>query len=551
MKKRYSIIIFALLLLAGDIVLASRQLEKDEILEIIKTLTDKPVSTWIPYGTIKGNHIEYSVSDGVVIESTEQVKYDGNRFYWEIDILLDKISNSLAKDLAKELKKNAKRIFVWDGERYFMYFASTNNAIVNEDSVGMPVNVNGLLTAGIIPWGFGAYSYANLSTAELSAMENYKKQIVLTVKKEDQPEMEFLLDPSQNYALLTYFLNNDDGHTIIKKDYSDFKLAGSALIPTKIIIERYRQSSTSSVLFSHDEWEITSISLNPPKPCEFIVPYRKNAFIEFRASGSNSSLSYHFSDTIDTENLLQKRLEIVSTNRISENCATIAIEHVLSQLGKELTSQQLARLVGAHNSTNLYDMRQFALDSGFNASTVVTNLKTLNKLKDCQIILYLPESQHYVVLEHIDPKYAWLIDLDSNKFYYRTALDDFEYLWNNGIALLISDQPFDLEGTTVISDDVLKEIIGSTGGGIPNYSCTNLIQSYDVSFCPDPIGGLCGGRYWQWANRYGCIEDEQGGECKGSAMVGKIFSPCLEDPYTPGSCIITGDWYSRYMRACK
>lgn len=193
MKIKYSIVIITMLLLATNIVSASRQLEKDEVLEIVKTLTDQSISTWIPYGTIKGTHFEYSASDDIATESTEQIKYDGNKFFWEIDISLDKTS----KNVAKDLKKNAKRLFVWDGDRYSMYFASTNNAIVSEDSGQIPVNVNGILTAGIIPWGFGAYSYDKLSTAELSAMENYKGQIVLTVKTDNEFEMEFLLGVEQ------------------------------------------------------------------------------------------------------------------------------------------------------------------------------------------------------------------------------------------------------------------------------------------------------------------------------------------------------------------
>ena len=38
---------FAMMLLAGNAAYASRQLEKAEILEILKTLTDKSIATWI------------------------------------------------------------------------------------------------------------------------------------------------------------------------------------------------------------------------------------------------------------------------------------------------------------------------------------------------------------------------------------------------------------------------------------------------------------------------------------------------------------------------
>ncbi len=543
-----------MLLLFTNIVSASRQLENDEILEIVKTLTDQSISTWIPYGTIKGTHIEYSASDGSIVESTEQVKYDGNRFSWEIDISLEKMSKNLAKDLSTDLKKNANRVFIWDGDRYSMYFATTNNAMIYEGYGQIPVDVNGPLTAGIIPWGFGVYTYANLSAAKLSAMENYKGQIVLAVKEEDMPEMEFLLDPSRNYAVLTYWFNNDQGDTIFKKDYSEFKSAGSILIPTNIVVERYDTTKSSPDMVSRDEWDITSFDLNIPKQSEFTVPYRKSAFVEFHPSSDGMTLSYHFSDSIDTEELFEKRLEIAfAGNSIQpQNCATIALGQAFSQLGKELTDQQLGQLVGADNSTSLYDMRQVALDSDLNATAVITDIKTLRKLKDCQIILYLPKAKHYVVLENIDSKYAWLIDLDSNKFYYRTSLDNFKYLWDAGIALLISEKSFDKGEKTEIADNDLKEIKGSTGGGIPKYSCDDIIQEKEPDrLCADPIGGNCGGNYWKWVKRYGCIENEEGGKCTGSNMIGQWLSSCKEDTSNPTICTLDNSWFSRDIRACK
>jgi len=171
-------------------------------------------------------------------------------------------------------------------------------------------------------------------------------------------------------------------------------------------------------------------------------------------------------------------------------------------------------------------------------------------LKNCQAILHLPTAKHYVVLEYIDDEYIWLIDLDSNKFYYRTKLDGFDLDWSAGTALLISNEPVDLAGTfTELNDEELHKIIGSDGFG--TYSCTDLIQQYNVIFCSEPIFGLCGGRYTIFYNRYGCELDEDGGSCAGDDLVGNISNMCIEDPHNPGACVGSGDWYSQYIRACQ
>ncbi|MBA7717007.1 hypothetical protein ES703_126094 [subsurface metagenome] len=165
------------------------------------------------------------------------------------------------------------------------------------------------------------------------------------------------------------------------------------------------------------------------------------------------------------------------------------------------------------------------------------------------MILHLPGPNHFVVLEYVNDEHVWVIDLDSSKFFYRTKLDLFDLDWSEGTALLISNEPLTgLEGNVIgLADDRLHEIIG----GFPNYSCTDLIQTYNVIFCSEMIGGLCGSWYFTFYNRYGCEEDPNGGSCTGDDLVGNVSSMCIEDAYNPGECIITGDWYSQYIRACK
>jgi hypothetical protein len=78
-----------------------------------------------------------------------------------------------------------------------------------------------------------------------------------------------------------------------------------------------------------------------------------------------------------------------------------------------------------------------------------------------------------VVLESVEDKQVRIIDLDSNKFYFSSPIDQFSMDWEAGTALLVSKEPLLLTGTfTVIGDSKLQQIVG----GFPNYSCTKWLQ---------------------------------------------------------------------------
>jgi hypothetical protein len=289
----------------------------------------------------------------------------------------------------------------------------------------------------------------------------------------------------------------------------------------------------------------------PPQADSFDVAYEAGAFVEYHSPISNEPLSYHYSNKVDIDSLLYDRLSIATASDAqTQNCATVVMNYVSAQLGKGVTGMQLAELINEPNKgTSLYKLRQFALGLGFYCFAVKTDIPTLRNLPaNCQAVLHLPGPNHYVVLEHIDDKCVWAIDLDDNKFYYRTKFDLFDLDWSEGTVLLISNEPLNLTGNfTQLSDDRLHKIIG----GFPKYSCTDLIQEYDIIFCSEMIGGLCGSVYITFYNRYGCEEDPNGGNCAGSDLVGNVWSVCIEDPYNPGTCDVSSNWYSQYIRACK
>ena len=540
MEKKGSFILFILML--NIAVFASHELDPNEVLSIISTLSNRPSDCWITHGYLKGYHSEYSSADNNIIESTEFIQVEGDKFYWEINFLADQTIDDLSKEAATNLQHNAKRVFTWDGQRYSMYFSSSNKAIVTENTSQVPINVNGILTAGIIPWGYGIYSYENLAKSKLSAIENYKGRIILKIKNTYDIEVE--LDPEKNYAVVEHKLMMQQGAKVIT-NYSNFLLIDNAFIPQNINQEKFLKEE----LISKDQWQITEIDTTNPKPVAFVPPFKNNDFIEFYPSRSNRQFSYNYSNTINTELLLQKKLVMTSSTNLSDNCATYAIKQVLSAFKKNNCTQSISKIINSNGQTSLYDMEQYFSDSGLYCSAISTDLDTLETRSNCQIILYLPESSHYVIVEKLNHKYAWLIDFGSDKFYYRILRRDLDGLWTN-IALIVSDELSKLPYSAKISDKQAQAILGSDGGGIPNYSCDELILEAKTILCPERIGGLCYGRYWEWIDRYGCIEDEKGGICTGTNKVGKIYTSCCNIPSNPEMCTSLGNWIELEIRAC-
>ena len=556
MKIKNYVLAGVLLFLVQGFAFADRQLDRTEILQIFKTLTDQPRNTWIPTGTIKATHHEYKSSNGYMINSTVIVKYDGDRFYWEINVDSHTKQNhhSTPSQDKFDLNWNKKRVFTWDGERYTMYFRPGNHAIVHENPTDIPVAVNGPLTAGIVPWGYGIYTLESLLAAESSSNVDDKGHVHLTLKKTDTPELVFVLDPTKDYALLSCSMNYASGSSVTKT-YGDYESVSGKWIPTTIIIEQYNNSKKSPELLSRDHWDLTYISPSLPHPDSFRAPYETDALVEFYSPISHKPFWYRYYSEVDTDSLLQERLAIaLNEEKQSQNCATVAIKYVSELLGKNVTDQDLAELVRKpKNDTSLYAMKEFAKGLGLFCRAVKTNIATLKNLKNCQAILHLPVVNHYVVFEYIDDEYVWCIDLTKNKFFYRTRLNEFAKTWSTGTVLLISDKPLEPDpNDTLINDSDLHTITGSTEGIFTDFSCTEKIQTADVIFCPDPpLGSLCGGQYIRFYERCGCKPDPGGGTCEAETtppLPGNVSTPCIDNGQ--GGCKSSGDYYFQYIRAC-
>lgn len=589
-------------------VFADRPLEEEEIVQIFETLTSQPKKTWIPSGTICADHeeykapaakveseeiterinqkvnaylvkpnkinpnkkhqqmkleaipynVRYQLSNEYTMSSNVIVRFDGSRFYWEINVNsrvdsmqppADLADNSFAEKF--DLDWNKKRVFAWDGQKYTNYFRPGNQAIIT----ATPGNVNGPLTAGIIPWGHGRYSYESLSKAQSSAIEvesNGQSEIQLTVINDNRRET-FVLDPERQYALKSSSLIVENTSMTVC-NYANYQLVGKSWCPGNIVIEKYDTTTRPPRLIAQDIWDFTSVSNGTLEPGSFDVDFEYDALIEDHVR-DGEPLQFRYKPPqepsvrdVNIDVLMRNRLEIACSPELQgQNCATVSLKYVCEKLGCNLSWKELTQLVhGQEKSTTMLQIQQFVYNLGLNSLAVKTDLKTLKTYGDCQIILHLPRTNHYVVLGDIDDEYVRLIDLNKNSFYYRNRADYFSTIWN-GTALIVSDRPVDMKNRFArIDDNRLRKIMGADNC----QTCSNCIQGHAESPCPDMSAyGYCGGVHTIYYRRYGC-ESASAGNCVESNMVGSIYEACGYGTY-PDECVGSGDWTSSYISACK
>jgi hypothetical protein len=347
--------------------LADRLLERDEILQVFQELTAQSRKTWISAGTIEAIHEEFKapkttdakeirnrinekiaeyqnnpskreltenfekmkldaipfnvrheLSNKYTMNSTVIVRFDGERFYWEINVNSRQDSVTPSEDLADNfmteqfnLDWNARRIFAWDGENYTTYFLPGNHATV--DSTGQtPHVINGPLTAGVIAWGYGYYSYDNLAAVDSTAIEKYvdgQTQIHLSLKNTDGSQILFVLDPTKKYAVISCVITGRK-NADISKQYTDYRLVSGNWVPTTILLEEY-ESGTKNLL-TQDLWDFTHIDGEVPAVHNFSIDYEDDALIEYSSSITDKPAMYRYSQLIDTEQLLAERLAFAS-----------------------------------------------------------------------------------------------------------------------------------------------------------------------------------------------------------------------------------------------
>ena len=526
--------------------LADQPLESSEIQQLIERLCQRSMTGWIEQGQIEVIHRSSDTLSGEVTETHETVITDGDRFTWQIQIASHSDGvPSKGQDTEDFLEWNQDRTFIWDGESYTLYFRPGNHAIVHENP-SISVNVTGPLTAGYIPWGQGIFTPQRLSAAQASATRVQTKdgpRIRLFLQPDGGIQMQFVLDPAREDAVISYTLVNPNGSRAVQT-YGNFTEHQGRWIPMNILIDQYDNNQ----LHTSDTWEIISVQDVLPELDPFAVSLRDKALVEHHSPLLDKPVFYRHSSGRDIKPLMEKRfVAALKKDLQKQNCGSVGVEHILSEFGISVTDPELEPLVDAvFGDTSLYQIQQLAQQKGLLCLPVKTSITGLGQFKDAQVLLHLPKKKHFVVLDRIDQNNVWLIDLDRQTFYHCMDLSRLEQEWA-GIALVISDQPLSLgNDDKPIPDQVLRKITGSA-----DYSCSDLIQEYQVALCPEMVLGTCSGRYIMWYDRYGCKIDTSGGYCDGTGVVGSVYASCIKDPSDPGQCTTTGNYISRSLRVCQ
>jgi hypothetical protein len=495
-------------------------------------------------------NVEYELTNRYTMTTDEIVKCDGQRFHWEVTVMdrsdsvalpsdLKTTDNYMARHYRMHEDWNQHRIFAYDGSEYTIYAASSAQATVDAAN-NLPAEVHGPLTAGLIPWGNGRFSGSSLSHAKVSAQEIDQDGalcIQMAIAYEDGVQTELLLwDSSKEYAVKAATFTTRRGQ-VVTYECSDYREYSGQWVPTTVAIKRENASPTK------ETWtDIRVLSTAAPSLSSFKVALALDATVQYLSPVTTSPLIYINSCEVDTDKLLLERLDAAAAGRVRpQNCATLALQHVASEFGKSLSAAAMTDLVGENRRTTLYDLKRAARNLGLYAGVVKTDLAGLKTLGTAKAILHLPGKSHLVVLDRVDDRYVWLIDLSNDRFYYRESVHQFATIWPVGTAMLVSNHPLAV-GQPELPDVAAKEIAGGY------WDCNILYQEMEFVWCDFIPQELCDGAFQYYHERYICSLLE-GGTCVAGAYVQYQETPCIPDPIV--DCTVTGMWRFYYMRACR
>lgn len=608
-RKTNTLLILICLSMVG-IARGQRLLDRNEILQIFQTITAQPARTWIPAGAIEAIHtqyrapkttdeativsridkeiqeyreephkleltselqqrkleaipfnVRYEQANEYTMQSQVIVRYDGNRFYWEINVISRDDSITSPVNLAGNsylklfnLQWNQKRIFCWDGQKYVTYFLPGNHAIIT----AQPGSLNGPLTAGKVPWGLGQFSYEKLVAAQSSAWETENDgipQIILTVTAGDRVE-EWILDPGKDYALKSWTTTKPNSYIVIRT-YDKYSQINENWCPTRISMERFDLAGNSHKHMASDTWEFTSIHNGTQPNDGFTVDFEYDTLIEDFLWGS-PPLQYRYSvpdlpftKGVDTEKLKTERLMIAnSDDRKNLNCGILALNYVADRLNANIPLATLRyKTENPKGNISLYEVQKLANKLNISSYAAQVDINMLPTLGDYEIILHLPRKNHFVSLASIDENYVRLIDLSSNKFYYRVPVCRFASLWDGTILLLGNkNRPQILNNEfRLLDDSELRRIVGAGC----DMQCNTKIQDFREKACSQLGNESCIGTHTIIYERWKCGAAISG-DCIDESMIGSKEEACIDDLDDPTgtSCTGMGEWTSTPIEGC-
>jgi len=522
-------------------------LQKSQIDTLLQTLTAAPQTVWLPKGTIHYRYLEYRGEDGVAFESNEQYRFDGRRFYMEtVCIESPDSERTWSAAQLRDLKSNTHRIFAYDGKARYHYFKSANIATVMMDSYGESSNNYGPFSAGVLPWGFGAFGFENLSRIPITAAQS--GSVVRLAFKHPGGKMNLdlsvELDAEKGYAPLSFVMQ--DAYMTVRNTYQDYRQVGTRWIPFGITIEQIHIENGQPKLTLYRDWRFMSV--DPTEPNQpWHVEFDEGTIVEVHTRHQTESLLYTADRAVNTAELLEERIAAFDDSDNRPNCAVTSIKYIARRFAKPVPPITSDNVQLTHSDLiSLKEIKNALEQTGLYCAAVKTNLESVAHFQDYGVILHYPASKHYVILDRVEDQAAWTIDMTSRKFYWKQSISELLSSWKDGIALLVSDKPILVTGQVQFLDAASQQQI--LGGFQPLYTCTRLIQDAERVLCSQLPSGMCGGAYYRFWMRWGCEENALGEGCVGQDLPSYEYSHCLPDPLV--DCILTDIWHTIKIRAC-
>ena len=361
MNYKWKAIIIVISLFLCTVTYADREMDKAEIEQLFKYLTTNPKEKWIEAGTIEVTkeeyraaittderfissaisecieeyqkndnkvevaeylqkmaldaipfNIRYNLSNEYRMKTIYLIKFDGDKYYCDITVDSREDSIKTTDELKANYKTeefnldwNGKRIICFDGQESTLYTPLVNHASIEPADL-MPNATISLLNSGLIPWGYGNFSYDKLSNCTFSADEKFVDgHLEIHFKIVDTSGIEHLiiLDPKKDYAPLSWIINDE---TTTKVNlYDEYTLVSGSWVPASIVIEKFEKDTDK--LLSSDCLVFTKINGEVPTSKNFKVDFVPNTFIEHTYDIARPQLKYYYSNIANTDLLLAER----------------------------------------------------------------------------------------------------------------------------------------------------------------------------------------------------------------------------------------------------
>ncbi len=591
-------LLWLITLALGQIASAQRSLPQSELVSLIQQLTGNHRKTWLSHGSLKAVHtrhhaaaildeeeimamirqksvdyennpdkaqipaflqakfleavpfnVRYDYQNDSTTITTEHIKVRGKKFYREtcIDSHTDSVTptrvqaeNHLINRWS--LETNKRRVYSYDGKRDTKYIKSANFALV-EDSLDVPERPNAL-RAGLIPWGTGMFSPEAILRSAPSASTQWMdgRELIHLEFHHELASVAATLDPEKSLATLDCTITKDNGEMVSNFYLSDYTHVGDQWIPAHILVEEHIAENGQHRLLKSDQWQFELLESSRLEAKEFTPKYQDDALINYVSPLAPKPLQYRYRRDVDTDKLLSQRLFTLGDNR-PQNCASVAIEYIAQKLGKSLTVPPSILIDYAGTST-LYDMQQYLNNQGLFAKAIETTTDALSSYEDCFTIVYLPNINHYLLIEHVDEQKVWALDLTSDNFYMSYPRDSFQKEWRDGIALLVSDHHI------ATSERAISSFKSKTISGGDGLQCTEMVQAYSQVLCPQTESGLCYG-YREIYFPYKTCAAAPFGECQNNLLVlDRVRNYCKGSAMIPEICNLEAEMYFFLDWAC-